>query len=244
MRHPLIIAGLACTLSTTAFADTVGFEVGTHSWQQDFSGAVASGAFDLNVEDELGYDDDTNTVIYAWLEHPVPILPNVRVQQTDLDLSANGSGTFEFGGLSYDGDVTSSIDLSHTDITVYYELLDNWVSLDVGITARLVNDGLVEITDITTGESESFEADGVLPLLYVAAKFDLPLTGLYLGADINGLGVNDDSVIDYRVKLGYESSIGLGLEAGFRSFELDYEDDEDMVDLTIDGASLGVFFHF
>ncbi len=240
MRHSLIFAGLACTLSSTAMADTLGFEVGAYAWNQNLSGDLASGKFSsVNVE-----SDETNNVFYALLEHPIPLIPNVRIQQTDLDLSATGSG-FEYNGVPISSDVNSDIDLSHTDFTLYYEILDNWISLDLGITARAINDGSITITSAEFPfPPANFESDGVLPLLYVSARFDLPLTGLYVGADINGLGINDNSLIDYRVNLGYESTIGLGIEAGFRSFELDYDDDDDKANLTIDGAYAGVFYHF
>lgn len=246
MRHHLLITGLSCVLASNVWADTIGFELGAHSWQQNFSGDVSSGLVGnaVDVEADLGYSDETNNVIYALIEHPIPILPNVRIQQTELDLSANGSANFQFGNISFAGPVSSSIDLSHTDLTLYYELLDNWVSVDVGLTVRSINDGKIEITDQTTGQTESFDADVVLPMLYVAARFDLPLSGLYIGADVNGVGISDNSLFDYRAKIGYETSIGLGIEAGYRSFELDYDDDDDMADLTIEGAYAGIFYHF
>jgi outer membrane protein len=228
MRHPFLIASLACALSSTTMADTIGFEVGAYGWQQNFSGSVASDSIDvIDIEKDLGYDDETSNVFYALVEHPLPLIPNVRIQKTDLNLSATGSTDLNFGGITYTGAVRSSIDL----------------------TARYIADGSVEITDIqagspTFGEKASFDADGVLPLLYVSARFELPLTGLYVGANINGLGVNDDSVIDYRINVGYETAIGFGVEAGFRSFELDYDDDDDKADLTIDGAYAGIFYHF
>ncbi|MEE8057106.1 MAG: TIGR04219 family outer membrane beta-barrel protein [Pseudomonadales bacterium] len=246
MRHSLIYAGLVCAISSTTMADTIGFEVGAYSWQENFSGDVTSGVLGTNVdvENDLGYSDESNNVFYVVLEHPIPLVPNLRIQQTDMDLSATGNATFQFGNITFSGPITSSIDLSHTDFTLYYEILDNWISLDVGITARSINDGSISITDNTTGLTDDFDADGVIPLLYVATRFDLPLSGLYVGADLNGLSVGDSSLIDYRVNLGYESSIGLGVEAGFRSFELDYDDDDDDADLTIDGAYVGIFYHF
>ncbi len=241
MRHSLIFAGIACALSSTAMADTIGFEVGAYAWKQNLSGDIAAGRFSsVNVE-----SDETNNVFYAVLEHPIPLIPNIRIQQTDLDFNATGSGTFIYYGHSTPGDVISSINLSHTDFTLYYEILDNWISLDIGITARAINDGSITIASTSFPSlSDDFDADGVLPLLYVSTRFDLPLTGLYVGADINGLGVSDNSLIDYRVNLGYESSIGLGVEAGFRSFELEYDDDDDKANLTIDGAYAGIFYHF
>jgi outer membrane protein len=246
MRQHLLITGLSCALASTAFADTIGFEVGANSWQQNFSGDVSSGlaANNVDVEGDLGYSDESNNVFYALLEHPIPVIPNIRIQQTDLDLSSTGNATFQFGDLSFSGPVSSSIDLSHTDLTLYYEVLDNWVSLDFGITVRSINDGKIEITDQTTNQTESFDADVVLPMLYLAARFDLPLSGLFLAADVNGISASGNSLLDYRVRLGYESSLGLGIEAGFRSFELEYDDDDDQADLTIDGAYAGIFYHF
>lgn len=243
------IRALAATLLITtsaAQADTLGIELGGYNWKQAFSGEVSSGlaGTQVDVEDDLGYDDETSNVIFIALEHPIPILPNIRLQQTDLDLSATGNSSFTFEGFNYNGPVHSEIDMSHTDVTLYYELLDNWISLDLGLTARVVEDGLVRITDLTTSQTESFEIDGVIPLLYVATKLDLPLSGLYIGADASAISVSDDSIIDYRARIGYESSIGLGVEAGFRSFEIDVEDDEDTADLTVDGTYISIFFSF
>jgi outer membrane protein len=244
MRHSLIIAGLASVISTTASADFIGFEVGAYAWQQNYDGIVQSGTDIVDLEQQLGFDDETNNSYYVLLEHPVPVLPNVLLQHTELDISADSTTSgFTFEGIDFSGTTISSIsDLSHTDITLYYEILDNWVSLDVGLTARIFEEG-VEISSIA-GDA-SLDIDQTIPLLYLAAKIELPLTGLYVSADANGIGYSGDSFIDYRINIGYETSIGLGAELGYRSFDLDYEDDDDeFADLTIDGAYVGVFYHF
>ena len=69
-------------------------------------------------------------------------------------------------------------------------------------------------------------------------------TGLYVGGDFNGLVVSNDKLIDAKVNIGWESSFGLGIEAGYRSYTLEYDDSDDFADLTIDGAYAGVFYHF
>ncbi|MEH6468197.1 MAG: TIGR04219 family outer membrane beta-barrel protein [Porticoccus sp.] len=250
MRNFLFLAILACTVSTATMADGISFEVGAYAWQENISGDITWDGFSSNidVEKDLGFDDETNNVFYAVLEHSIPFIPNIRVQQTDLDQSATDNAIFDFGGISFSGPIRSNIDLSHTDITLYYEALDDRISLDLGVTARLVNDVSVEVTNITTGATESVDAHGVLALLYVAARYDLPQTGFYIGADINGLddglGINDVSLFDYRISLGYERANGLGVEAGFRRLELDYDDEDDKADLTVDGAYIGVFYRF
>ena len=246
MRYPLIIAGLASAFSTTVSADFIGFEIGAYTWQQNYDGLVQSGTDIVDLDQQLGYDDETNNSYYVLFEHPVPLLPNILVQRTELDISESNTSTgFTFEGINFPNGVTisSASDLSHTDATLYYEILDNWVSLDIGLTARMFEEG-VEISSI--GQTAELDIDETIPMLYVAAEFELPLTGLYISADANGIGYSGDSFIDYRISVGYESSLGLGAELGFRSFDIDFEDDDDdeVADLTIDGAYLGVFYHF
>src|SRR5690606_24255951 len=97
-------------------------------------------------------------------------------------------------------------DLTHTDATFYYELLDNVVSLDAGLTVRYF-DGGVQIRSQTN--SATLDLDDPLPLLYLAARVELPL-GFYAGGDVNAFGINDASLLDYRLNAGWESSFGLG----------------------------------
>jgi hypothetical protein len=44
--------------------------------------------------------------------------------------------------------------------------------------------------------------------------------------------------------LGWESSIGLGIEVGYRYFDVQYEDSQEEADVTIEGVYAGLFFHF
>ncbi|MGK0498387.1 MAG: outer membrane protein [Oceanicoccus sp.] len=231
-------------------ADTVGFQVGANIWQQSFSGKVLADSNSTNtidIEDDLAYDDEQASNFYVALEHPIPLLPNIRLAQTEIDVSeaSTFNRNIDFDGEIYNvnEEITSSSDLSHTDVTLYYELLDNWISLDVGITARIFSEGF-NIQSLTT--SSGFELDETLPLVYLATKFDLPLSGLYVGAHANVISYDGNSIVDYSINLGYETKLGLGIEAGFRSLKLDYEEDSDdeAADITIDGGYVGLFYHF
>lgn len=245
----LICASSTFTFSTVAQADVLGFRVGGYAWQQEFDGDVQSGDNGdvISIDDTLGYDDETNNSFYVALEHPVPFIPNIMLSRTEIDVSAVQSASFEFDGIEFDGSIDSSADLSHTDATFYYEVLDNWVSLDVGITARSFDEGfeITGETDFGTDSSE-LDVDEVIPMLYLATKFELPLSGLYIIADGNWISYDDDTLMDYKIGLGYETDIGFGIEAGMRSFEVEYEeeDDEEFADITIDGVYAGVFYHF
>ncbi|MCR8924390.1 TIGR04219 family outer membrane beta-barrel protein [Dasania sp. GY-MA-18] len=248
MKKTTLAGAIALSLlSTAATADTLGFRVGANSWQQDFSGDIQSGdAGDIvDMQDTLGFDDESNNNFYVAIEHPIPLIPNVMLARTEMEINASSDASFNFDGVDYTADIKATADLSHTDATLYYEILDNWVSLDIGFTVRAFDEGFsISGTAGGTTESSEFDVDVVLPMLYVGAKFELPLSGLYVRASGNGISYDGDSVLDYQAAIGYEHSIGLGIEAGFRSFEIEYEDDDENADLTIDGAFLGVFYHF
>ncbi len=82
----------------------------------------------------------------------------------------------------------------------------------------------------------------VLQIGYFKAKRDLPFTGFYAGADLN-LSSGDNSANDSTLQIGYESSIGLGIEVGVKTFSLDL-DNADNIDTNIEygGLYLNGFF--
>ncbi len=241
----MLTASLICLcLPAVAQADALGIRIGANAWQQNLSGHAQSGdsGDKIDIEDDMGFDDDDGFQGYISFEHPVPMLPNILIQRTVIDADANGDLNGKiFDGVTFPGAVTSTIDLTHTDTTLYYEVLDNSVSLDIGLTARFFEEGF-EIKN--QFQSATLDIDEVIPMAYAAVKFDLPLTGLYVGADGNGIKYDDDTILDLRAMIGWESSAGLGIEAGYRYFDVQYEDSQEEADLTIEGAYAGLFFRF
>ncbi|HCS27217.1 MAG TPA: hypothetical protein DIW43_07170 [Spongiibacteraceae bacterium] len=246
-----LLGALALLIPFSASADIIGVTAGAYHWKQDFSGdlrADQAGDDEIDLEDDLNFDDDKTNVFFVALEHPIPLLPNIRLGSTGIDLSETGtvSRTFQYEGNTYNqgSQVRSDIDLSHVDATLYYEILDNIVSLDIGLTARKF-DGEAKITDVTpggTGQSASSDIDGTLPLLYANARVDLPfLPGLYAAGEMHGISVSGNSLIDTKVNIGYEILGIVGLELGVRSFDLDLEgDDDEEFNMTVDGAFFGI----
>ena len=241
---------LALTLATTgtAQADTLfGVYAGAGTWQQSYSGEVRSGISNVDIEDDLGLDDDDNVILYAALEHGVPVLPNVRVQYFTLDVNADStlSRAIEFNGqvFSVSEAVSTVVDLTQTDAVLYYELLDNVVSLDLGLAISIV-EGSIEVASLT--EQASADFDEVVPMLYAAVRADLPFSGLWVGAQAQGVGYDGNTLLEFDAKIGYESRIGLGIEAGYRAvqIELDAFDDVDVAELDVSGPYAAINFHF
>ncbi|TNE79867.1 MAG: TIGR04219 family outer membrane beta-barrel protein, partial [Gammaproteobacteria bacterium] len=146
-------------------------------------------------------------------------------------------------GVSFGGaDVQSDLDLEQLDLTLYYEVLDNWVNLDLGLTARDLDAELV-VQEVNGTLTNKTTIDGVVPMAYIAARFDLPLTGVSVGGEGNVISFDGDSLHDFNVYGQYEISL-LQLRLGYRQMSVDYDDGDDQLDIEIDGpfVSAGLAF--
>lgn len=248
---PLCLAGLL-TASPLALSDTIlGIYAGGGAWQTDFSGSVGDvGQPTADLED-LGLNDQTTNFYFVALEHPVPLVPNVRLQHSDISLSETGTITqsFVIDGNSYsvDENVVSDFDLSHTDATLYYELLDNWVNLDLGLTFRMF-DGDISLRSQDRDVAGSRAVDETIPMLYGKAQFDLPLTGFYVTAGGNYASYSGSDVSDLQAAVGFMSDgfvLDFGVELGLRSFSITLDDVNHLnADMKLDGSFASVYFHF
>ena len=236
-------------------ADTIlGLYAGYGIWQADVDGtAKESGtASSLDINDSFGSVDDDYNFFYVALEHPVPVVPNIMLQVTDVAIDKAGtlSSNVTLDGTNFTAStaVTTSIDFSHTDATLYYELLDNWVNLDLGLTFRQF-DGKLSLTE--TGNptnTASQDLDGVLPMIYVKGRIDLPLTGFYVAAGGNAIGYDGHSLTDLHAAVGYQTDgwvMDLGLELGIRTFSFELDDlDELDADIELSGTYATLTVHF
>ena len=234
--------------ASAAQADTIfGVYAGAGTWEQNFSGDVTSGTTVVNVESDLGVDDDRNNVLYVALEHPLPILPNLRLQRFKMDVE--GANTLvrniEFNGQAFavSDDVTTMVDLTQTDLLFYYEVLDNTVSLDLGIVVSNMEGELA-----VEGSTDSAEADfdEFIPMAYGKVRADLPATGLWVAAEAQGISYSGNSLFEFNAMVGYESPFGLGVEAGYRVVDLEIDDFDDIesAELDVKGPYAAINFHF
>ncbi len=250
MRHTWTVLILAATWilhTNSSYADFVGINIGAAHWSPSLSGSFNSnnGGSLIDLNDDLGINDDSHTSLVFTFEHPFPVLPNIRYQGFALDSS--GSSTLD-SNLNFNGEtfnsgnrVRTNFNLSHDDIVLYYQLLDNWINLDMGVDLKYFN-GEVELSGNTTTR---VDVDETIPLLYLSARFDLPYSGFYIGANFNNLSLGDNSVEDSSLKLGYESNYGLGFEGGIKTFSLELDDANNLdTNLKYDGLFLNGYYNF
>lgn len=236
----------AAGLPLIAQADVIGGEVSVSYWGAGYGGNVTdrSSKDTIDLEKDLKLDDGGFVEFSASLEHPVPILPNIKISHIGLDESADGSITADFDGVSFTGDVATTLDLTHTSAVLYYEVLDNVVSLDLGLEARMF-DGKLRIEEKGGANSISdTKIDDTLPLLYVSADVELPFTGLTVGAEVSGISYSGDKIMDAKAALRY----GVGLffvEGGYRTMNIKVDDVSGIdVDADLSGAFISTGLDF
>lgn len=227
-----------------AQADFLGVYVGAGYWNAGFDGDVVA---NVDLGRELQIDGDAGNSFYVRFEHPLPILPNVRLARTGIKDSGQGVlGTnFTFNGQTFSASqaVTTEIDLTHTDVTLYYEIIDLGFDLDIGVTARLL-EGEIAISPVRE------DVSAVLPMIFLSAKVGLPFSGLYLGADANAIAYSGNSITDFAVKIGWETENFIlpefGIEAGYRRFALEADEGDVDVDwnVAVDGVFINLTGHF
>lgn len=246
MRKLMIVVGGSLALAAPlANADVLGVGANVSYWDSDFSGEVVNKDSAVDIEKDLNLDSDSNANFTAFFEHPIPVLPNVRLNYTSISQSGRGEiGLEAFDQIPVGAEVKSDLDIDQLDVTLYYEVLDNWVNLDLGLTARNF-DGELILRDLTTGSTtvSKTSVDAVVPMGYLAARFDLPFTGVSVGAEGNVISYSGDSLHDFNAYGQYEFAM-LQLRAGYRQMAIDYEDDDDKLDVEMSGpfASVGVAF--
>ena len=227
----------------TAQAEFIGLNLSASHWPSTTSSSFNNTDSDsLDLIDDLDVDNPSQSSMTLILEHPISALPNIRYQGSQLnsELGVNGAA-FNSGTRG-----SSTFDLSKDDIVLYYQLLDNWVDLNLGVDVKHL-DG--EVTSYSSTSSNTTYVDETIPLLYLSARFDLPLDGLYVGANINAnvidLGISESSAQDSTIMMGYESGTGLGIEGGYKYFSLDLDNvDAADTDLEYDGVFLNGYINF
>ena len=241
----LITGGLLAAMPVMATADVLSIAVGGGVWNETPDGNIIQPSNattpTVDVKNNLFWTEESQGYLFATLEHPIPILPNVRLMYTSLDHAGNGNTSFEFDGVTYAGNVANDFTIEETDLLLYYEVLDNVVSLDLGLNIRLldisfnINDGVN-----TTTESVS----GTVPLIYGMVGGS-PWPGVMLSAEANYMSYSGSTISDFNAKISYTTDFFVGVEAGYRTQTIELDDvDDTNANLDFKGPFIGAYVKF
>ena len=251
--------------SGVLYADTIGGEISFGIYNHAPSGSASytlpgsSINESVDLENDFGWSDDQDIILKAYFENPLPFFPNAKFAYSNLNQSGEGTvSSFSWGGIiAMDGVIDTTLETQIYDITAYYELLDNVVEIDGGLTFRYINGDMLvtPITDFNTPipfspslalPSQSTNLDLWIPMLYGKARFNIPNTDISLQFEANAISYEETTFYDYELSARYMLSMGLGLEAGYKSIHLDSEDLADglEVDMDFSGVYAAIVWDF
>lgn len=251
MKKTVLAASVAALMCGNAQADTLlGLYVGGQIWSNEASGSFGEGS---NNQAAFEFDDENQGSFYVALEHPIPLIPNIKIASTKLDTIGGTTlptgNSFTFKGQSYTGGSTlaTTLDASFVDYTLYYEVFDNDLfTFDFGLTARDL-DAYVKVSD--ANNSSDLDVSGIIPMAYVATIVGLPFTGFNVFAEANFISYDSQTVYDAQIGVSYaildNLAVDFDVTLGYRTVKMELDDlDNFYSDLTYDGFFVGAVVHF
>ncbi|TMM47946.1 TIGR04219 family outer membrane beta-barrel protein [Colwellia ponticola] len=251
MKKTLLAASVAALMCGSAQADTLlGLYVGGQIWSNEASGSFGEGR---NNQTAFEFDDENQGSFYAALEHPIPLIPNIKIASTTLDTIGGttlpAGSSFTFKGQSYGAGSTlaTTLDASFVDYTFYYEVFDNdLLTFDFGLTARDL-EAYVKVSD--ANNSSDLDVSGIIPMAYVSTIVGLPFTGFNIFAEANFISYDSQTVYDAQIGVSYaildNLAVDFDVTLGYRTVKMELDDlDNFYSDLTYDGFFVGAVVHF
>lgn len=242
---PLLVT---CAAMHTQAATLYQITAGANYWQAENevqAGEVADAQFTLNQEKE------SNNELFFSIEHPVPLLPNLRYLTSDVSVSGSQTltQTYILSGRTYRvaSTLDANYDYEYSDYSLYYELFDNQVlEFDLGVTLKDIDASLAVVNRQDANEASRRDASGIEPYIYTAAKLNLPLLNLGFSTHLN---VKDSSTYDFEFAIEYQlgdmPAIQPYLQLGWKKQELDLEDFDSLyLKHSWDAAFAGIYFAF
>ena len=189
---------------TSVYADFLRIEAGVGAFNADPGGTfeVNTPKITVDLKDDLKVDTENDLYAWAYIKHPIPIVPNVRVEYLSLKHNPDNSGSFNINEL---------------DGILYYNFLDDtlFLTLDLGVDVKYID------TD-----QPNYSDTAIIGLLYGRFRVD-PLKWLGIEAILKMTNYNENSGYDARLKVDLTMSfvpiVQPAFELGYRVHDLDYE---------------------
>ncbi|WP_456480737.1 TIGR04219 family outer membrane beta-barrel protein [Nautilia sp.] len=236
MKKLLSIALITAGLAGVASADLLSLSAGAGYEQQDISGYVklnntvnyfnnASAETDGNNNTgNFGLSDEKNPYVWVKFIHPVPIIPNIKLQYTKYDSS--GKSNYVSGNVKIFGDVSiptaltnvvTSQTINSYDLTFFYEFKPVVADIEAGFgldywqgNTKISGDNavLVGSTVTSTGTKTNIDEDWsvILPYLYAHVE-TMKIFGVSFIGDVKWAKAGDNHHYDYQGAVKYTIDI-------------------------------------
>jgi len=248
------IAALLVFISAPASAlPLLDIEGAIGGWQASPSGGMAYQGDDLDLEDDLNYDDET--CLMARLKIGMPLVfPNIYLMATPMEFKESTTRTeeFTFGGKTFEGETSfsSRLTLDHYDIGFFYELpLLKTVSLhrlnlEAGLNARII-DAKAAIGQDYQGESIYAKKSETIPvpMVYLGAGV-YPMENFGIEVEFRGISYSDYELLSLTGRLKVKALGPMFIAGGYRYDSYDIKEDDLDIDVEFSGPFLETGFNF
>lgn len=260
MKKIISLMGLGLLLATTANADFARVEAGAGVWNYKATGEMVYTDSTGTLTNTTNGDAQSSAYVWLLVKHPIPILPNIRLEYSTIHDDGKGSGTYD--SITFPADTPTTTDLTEYDIIPYYNILDNtfWTTVDVGVDLKVVDYDFTAKA-LTTSPSSTFQypvltkdynkkGSSVIPLAYLRTRVEIPVTDIGLEADAKFISYDGDTVYDARAKvdytLGFVPVVQPAIEVGYRVQKYDFKNKDKTFHMNMDfkGVYMGLMARF
>lgn len=209
-------------------------EGGTGLWYAETSGDFGyKGIGQIDLQNDLGLEDDSNGFYYIDVNHFVPIVPNVRIESQNFMSEGKTKNAVNFKTAGVGGQIAAgqktALKLDQSDFIVYWgvpglkTLSLGHVGVDFGLVAKKF-DGYAQVG------TETVNIDFTVPMGYLAASVKIPFINTKVSASTKMISYKSSSLSDSMIKASFKlpipiPAIDVKAEVGYKTQNLDLDED-------------------
>jgi outer membrane protein len=234
----------------------IDFEVSVGAIQQKPSGyasykPVSQIRDRIDLKNDARIEDKTQPWARLKFEHPIPIIPNIKLAYMPVKFEGGGTLTQNIRWGNYTFEANASYNLSakldRVDATLYYNLpfiktaTAGKLDVEFGLNVRTITfegklEGKARELGIMVSEAASITLP--IPMGHLAAEIK-PINQLSLLGEVNYIGFSKSAYYDYRAGLRLSPVRTLlkpFVEVGYRSEKLKIDEKDVKTDINMGGA--------
>ncbi|NPA54884.1 MAG: TIGR04219 family outer membrane beta-barrel protein [Epsilonproteobacteria bacterium] len=239
---------------SAANAEIIGMSGGVGIWKENISGYIKTGDNINYLHNQSALSDGNDKTgdlglankshPYVWLQliHPLPLIPNIKLQYTRYDTSGDGVAS---GDLKIFNKTITANSAVHTDLTidsydmnVFYNIEPIVANINVGVGVNVLC-GDTSVTVKSTNQTSS--ASFTTPIAYLYANVDsMTLFGMSASAQVKYLNISSlGHYYDYDFNVQYHLStviIDATISVGYRYQDILAKDGDDETNLKFNGG--------
>jgi len=259
MKNTFIKLSIAAIIAASgvAHAGLLGFNGGIGGGifnNNEPTGVYSDGKVSLDLVDTLNLTPSTSYYAWGYVEHPIPLLPNIRLEMNQDKYNGTKPLSLSVLGKTFNNDVSTVLDLSSNDLIFYWgvpltgimstitPLVD--YDLDFGIGIKQYN-GSFSITDQVGAVSVTQDLSEAM-LGYGYLKGRVEAFGAGVEGQVKYASYLDNSFTEYSIKADYvipvTPIIDVGVELGYKQTDLTIDVDSGAYKIQTNLQTNGLFF--